>query len=107
MRILFDGAAITLALSFIVTGCGPSHRAWPMVLTDHLEVPASTVPTPTSTETLPALDDGIIQFSGYTWTVRHSGLSGPGPNLWSHENVWLDEAGDLHLKISHDENGWQ
>lgn len=45
----------------------------------------------------------IIQFSGYDWYVRSSGTTqvGPGPNYFSDskENVWVDEAGRLHLKI--------
>jgi hypothetical protein len=66
-------------------------------------------PTPVSaTETLTPIPSGerIIEFSGYEWIVRDGGLSGPGPNLWSGRNVWLDENGDLHLKISKTNDGW-
>lgn len=45
----------------------------------------------------------IIEFSGYEWVVRSSGegKQGPGPNYFSdsEENVWVDDAGRLHLKI--------
>jgi hypothetical protein len=46
-----------------------------------------------------------IQFGGYTWTVR-SGRGGPGPNAWDTNNVWLDAATNLHLKISHRGGNW-
>jgi len=46
-----------------------------------------------------------IQFGGYTWTVR-SGRGGPGPNAWDENNVWLDSATNLHLKISHRGGNW-
>jgi hypothetical protein len=58
------------------------------------------------TSTLPPAGERLIQFSGYEWMVRDNGLSGPGPNKWSGSNVWLDNVGDLHLKITHTENGW-
>ncbi|MBC8135752.1 MAG: glycoside hydrolase family 16 protein [Fibrella sp.] len=41
-----------------------------------------------------------IRFSGYEWEVRSQGVSGPGPNQWNPKNVWVDKAGDLHLKIT-------
>lgn len=47
-----------------------------------------------------------ISFSGYQWQVRPAGNGGPGPNLWAPGNVWVDKNGWLHLKISHDGNGW-
>jgi hypothetical protein len=46
-----------------------------------------------------------IEFGGYTWTVR-SGRGGPGPNAWNENNVWLDTATNLHLKISQQEGKW-
>src|SRR5512139_2236906 len=46
-----------------------------------------------------------IQFGGYTWTVR-TGHGGPGPNAWDENNVWLDSATNLHLKISHRGGKW-
>lgn len=46
-----------------------------------------------------------IKFGGYTWTVR-SGEGGPGPNRWSERNVWLDAAGNLHLKLARDGTNW-
>ena len=46
-----------------------------------------------------------IEFGGYAWTVR-SGKGGPGPNQWEENNVWLDTATNLHLKISRREGQW-
>ncbi len=46
-----------------------------------------------------------IEFGGYTWSVR-SGRGGPGPNAWDEDNVWLDSATHLHLKIAHREGQW-
>jgi hypothetical protein len=43
-----------------------------------------------------------IQFSGYTWNVKNGSHLGPGPNYWSRKNVWVDDKGFLHLKITHD-----
>ena len=51
-----------------------------------------------------AVADSTITFSGYTWTIKNSGTNtlGPGPNLWDKKNVWVDEKGILHLKLSKD-----
>jgi len=51
----------------------------------------------------------IISFSGYEWRVKASkGCVGPGPNYFSElaENVWVDEEGRLHLKITSREGKW-
>ncbi|OHX13406.1 glycoside hydrolase family 16 protein [Chromobacterium sphagni] len=47
-----------------------------------------------------------INFSGYRWEVRNQGSSGPGPNVWNENNVWLDAQGQLHLKIAHRGGKW-
>ncbi|MEB0248822.1 hypothetical protein QN344_01685, partial [Mucilaginibacter sp. 5B2] len=42
-----------------------------------------------------------IKWSGYTWNVKEpTEATGPGPNYWSGNNVWVDGSGWLHLKIS-------
>ncbi len=46
-----------------------------------------------------------IEFGGYTWTVR-SGTGGPGPNAWSENNVWIDAATNLHLRITQRDGKW-
>lgn len=47
-------------------------------------------------------------FSGYTWYVKMGNGLGPGPNNWSAslENVWIDEEGSLHLKITNKDGLW-
>lgn len=42
----------------------------------------------------------VVRFSGYDWEVRDQNSSGPGPNLWSRSNVWVDKNGFLHLRIT-------
>lgn len=46
-----------------------------------------------------------IQFGGFAWTVR-AGRGGPGPNAWAENNVWLDSATNLHLKIGRRDGNW-
>jgi hypothetical protein len=51
-----------------------------------------------------------IAFSGNTWMVKKSSNKvGPGPNLFSDSaaNVWVDDQGKLHLKITRSGNRWQ
>lgn len=50
-----------------------------------------------------------ISFSGYEWAVKSSETRvGPGPNYFSDsgENVWVDEQGRLHLKITKRDGSW-
>lgn len=71
-----------------------------------IQVDSTARSIPAETFTPPASGERIIQFSGYEWIVRDGGLSGPGPNKWSGSNVWLDDEGNLHLKITRTNNGW-
>ena len=51
----------------------------------------------------------IIEFSGFSWWVKESDQrAGPGPNWWSasEENVWVDQQGRLHMKITHRDGKW-
>jgi hypothetical protein len=42
-----------------------------------------------------------ISFSGYTWNVKAPDQpQGPGPNVWSAANVYVDNEGSLHLKLA-------
>lgn len=50
-------------------------------------------------------DAKTIEFSGLKWIVR-TGHGGAGPNYWSKQNVWVDEWGQLHLKISKIGDKW-
>ena len=50
-----------------------------------------------------------IDFSGYTWRVKSSETpAGPGPNYFSEqeEDVWVDSAGRLHLRIVFRDGRW-
>ena len=55
-----------------------------------------------SAQTTDSAVASTIQFSGYTWNVKNGSHLGPGPNYWSRKNVWVDDKGFLHLKITHD-----
>jgi hypothetical protein len=51
-----------------------------------------------------------IVFSGHEWRVKTSSASvGPGGNLFSDtdENVWVDDAGQLHLKMTATREGYR
>lgn len=93
--------SVTLAISFllIIVSCSVANPP--------TEVPVDSTPTiPMEAFSTPPSGERIIQFSGYEWIVRDGGLSGPGPNKWSGSNVWLDDEGDLHLKITRTNDGW-
>jgi hypothetical protein len=51
-----------------------------------------------------------VRWSGYTWDVKNSPHRriGPGPNRWSdsRKNVWVDDAGRLHLEITEVHGHW-
>lgn len=52
---------------------------------------------------------GTIDFSGHSWVIKAPQIKAePGPNLWSSskENVWVDENGRLHLRITKRNNVW-
>src|SRR3989442_12920365 len=51
----------------------------------------------------------LIDFSGYTWSVKTStGKVGPGPNYFSDStsSVWVDAQGRLHMKILKNKGRW-
>lgn len=52
-----------------------------------------------------------IDFAGITWTAKNSGgaLWGPGPCVFSDApgNIWVDSLGNLHLKITNENNVWK
>jgi hypothetical protein len=52
--------------------------------------------------------DKVIEFSGYRWRMKSGGLYGPGNNYFSDsaENVWVDQKGWLHLRITRREDRW-
>ena len=57
----------------------------------------------------PASQPRTISFAGHDWAVKSSnGKVGPGPNYFSDsaDNVWVDSAGRLHLKITKSKGKW-
>ncbi|MDZ7634482.1 MAG: hypothetical protein U5L72_08630 [Bacteroidales bacterium] len=52
----------------------------------------------------------VISFSGFEWVVSTTGekKAGPGPNYFSdsEENVWVDDQGRLHMKITYRNGRW-
>ena len=57
--------------------------------------------------TLPDLPTVPLRFSGYDWKVRTvSAARGGLNNLYDADNVWTDERGALHLRISNKPAGW-
>ena len=53
-----------------------------------------------------ASTDTSISWMGYTWTVKAGSGLGPGPNVWSADNVFVDSDGFLHLKITENNGVW-
>ncbi len=49
-----------------------------------------------------------IKFSGHEWAIKDGDYLGPGPNYFSssHENIWVDDQGCLHLKITKRDENW-
>lgn len=51
-----------------------------------------------------------IRFAGYDWVIKDSQneRTGPGTNLFSSssDNVWLDDQGRLHLRITNRNDNW-
>ena len=75
-------------------------------------LPSSVTAQAIASATVERVDPNVrwISFSGYDWWVKDSpGLIGPGPNYFSTStnNVWLDTAGRLHLRITNRTNQWQ
>ena len=56
----------------------------------------------------PKKETGDIFFSGYYWNFKNSNENqvGPGPNKFAStpNNIWVDAAGMLHLKITNVNN---
>jgi hypothetical protein len=55
----------------------------------------------------PDLDASTIEWANQKWFVRSTDIpEGPGPNLYARENVWVDTAGKLHLRIVKRKGKW-
>lgn len=74
----------------------PSASSLPPIFSENTPSPHSTSPR-------------VISFSGYEWIVKSSvSRDDPGPNYFSdsNENAWVDDQGQLHLKITHKDDRW-
>src|SRR6516225_6734790 len=47
-----------------------------------------------------------IRFAGYDWVAKSATHEGPGPNNWNENNVWVDQGGYLHLKLTKQGDRW-
>lgn len=52
--------------------------------------------------------DDRVMFAGYEWEVKSSqGRVGPGPNVFSTDNVKVDKRGRLQLRVSRRKGQWR
>lgn len=74
-----------------------------------------SVTSPTMAHSLPEAPvnhyaGDTLEFSGYRWVVKESNNrhTGPGKNYFSgsRDNVWIDEEGRLHLRITYRNDRW-
>jgi hypothetical protein len=47
-----------------------------------------------------------LRFAGYDWVAKSATHEGPGPNNWNENNVWVDQGGYLHLKLTKQGDRW-
>ncbi|SEL67818.1 glycoside hydrolase family 16 protein [Parapedobacter koreensis] len=74
------------------------------------QVKPDTIPAPRITAPIQGTDGQYrIAWKGITWLVKHAPNrdepKGPGENIWSSSNVWIDEEDKLHLKITRQPDG--
>jgi hypothetical protein len=100
-----------IAAFFFLTPCLACEGGDSVVTKPQEEV--SLIPkAPSADVTIPALgEDGQyrIAWKGITWLVKHATNrdepKGPGENIWSSQNVWVDDQDKLHLKITRQSDG--
>ena len=54
----------------------------------------------------PSPPSHTIHFSGHEWEVT-DGLGAPHASDWSKQNVWVDDQGRLHLKLTFKDGKWR
>jgi len=85
---------------------------WPLVAAvgacwSPTDAPPTPDPNPPAEVIVPSVRCAATlgTFGGLQWQARTENLSGPGPNVWSACNAWLDSAG-LHLRIDRNAGTW-
>lgn len=99
-------ASLVSAITALRWTAGVALVLWLVSLGGPLSAPASAAGAP-ATVTVPAAS---LLFAGRSWSVKAgAGPLGPGPNLFSDspQNVWVDAAGRLHLRITNRDGQWQ
>lgn len=93
LKKLAVSAVSVLILTFTMVNCTRDIMEIPdQVGSRDLSLKSGSLTTPVN---------GVIDFSGIKWNVRSGISSAPGPNNWSQNNVFVDELGKLHLKITY------
>jgi hypothetical protein len=94
----------TRIIAFLVPN-GSYQSSWEMAGNPALPAVLYTYPYAEITRT-PA--NRSIRFAGHNWSVKTGDGLGPGPNNFSDsaDNVWVDDNGALHLKISTINGRW-
>ncbi len=100
-----------ITVFFFLTPCLACERGDSAATKSQEEI--SLIPElPSVDVTNPALgEDGQyrIEWRGITWLVKHATNRdeprGPGENIWSSQNVWVDDQDKLHLKITRQSDG--
>ena len=112
-----------IALAFVLmAACSPAQNDSDAAANQTAIVAAvqtvNALPMPTLTSAIPTASPEAssaesfaktIRFWGQEWEVKESGgVVGPGPNYFSNspDSVWVDENGQLHLKIVHKDGKW-
>jgi hypothetical protein len=107
----------------VVSGLAPDRTTSVRILLGVLQGPGEAAPTvlfdsvtffrldsPTMDEQQWADFPGgrVIDFAGYSWRVKGDGFYEPGPDFFSDDpnNVWVDDAGELHLTVKRQGVAW-
>jgi len=84
------------------------HDPAPEVLFDQITCFGTSAPAINDVQWIDFPTGRTVEFSGWTWRVKGTGLYGPGPNNFSHieDCVWVDEEDQLHMTIRDIESTW-
>jgi len=100
-----DPAAIRIAAFLIPAGAPPSCT----VASDGLPAPLVASAVAQIVVNRPDPNAPVIHFAGYPWNTKNNNVPiNPGPCVFSNSanNVFVDGAGALHLRITNTNGGW-